>query len=98
MVADGARGEGECNMNWTWILPVVVGLILVFLPDPKEQKEEGPCDWCKADWEVCGTCKGFFERDEAKRCAADPGEYGCAYYEPFGYCPKCGRKLGGGGQ
>ena len=51
------------------------------------------CDWCQRDWEVCGTCEKFFDRDESKRCAADPGEYGCAYYKPFGFCPKCGRKL-----
>lgn len=80
-------------MNWIWMLPAIVGLILAFLPDPKERKEEGLCDWCKADWEVCGTCVGYFYENKAKRCGSDPQEYGCAYYEPFGYCPKCGRKL-----
>ena len=51
------------------------------------------CDWCKRDWEVCGTCEKFFDFDDAKRCASYPGEIGCAYYKPFGFCPKCGRKL-----
>lgn len=49
------------------------------------------CDWCNRHWEVCGTCEKFFDRNN--KCSAYAGEYGCAYYKPFGYCPKCGRKL-----
>ena len=51
------------------------------------------CDWCKRDWEVCGTCEKFFEKNGPQLRCTFPGEYGCAYYKPFGFCPKCGRKL-----
>lgn len=49
------------------------------------------CDWCKRDWETCATCESFFNREA--RCYSEPGEIGCAHYKPFGFCPKCGRKL-----
>lgn len=49
------------------------------------------CEWCKQADECCGTCKRFF--DGATGCAADPEEEKCVAYEPFGFCPKCGRKL-----
>lgn len=49
------------------------------------------CEWCKTEEECCGTCKRYF--DGATGCAADPDEVKCIAYEPFGFCPKCGRKL-----
>lgn len=49
------------------------------------------CELCKPEEECCGTCKRFF--GGATSCAADPDEVKCIAYEPFGFCPKCGRKL-----
>lgn len=49
------------------------------------------CEWCMHEEECCGTCKRFFDGDNG--CATDPREVRCVAYEPFGYCPKCGRKL-----
>ena len=53
------------------------------------------CKWCIPDNEVCGTCRRFFGTCNTK-CAAGAQERGCFYYEPFGFCPKCGRDLRGG--
>lgn len=50
------------------------------------------CEWCIPDNEVCGTCRRFFGTCNTK-CVAGAQERGCFYYEPFGFCPKCGRKL-----
>lgn len=49
------------------------------------------CEWCKPEWECCGTCKRFFNGDNG--CATPPDEVRCIAYEPFGFCPQCGRKL-----
>ncbi len=51
------------------------------------------CEWCKFGNEACGTCKRYFGADYS-RCSAEPEEVRCIAYEPFGYCPNCGRKLG----
>lgn len=53
------------------------------------------CKWCIPDNEVCGTCRRFFGTYNTK-CTAGAQERGCFYYEPFGFCPNCGRDLKGG--
>lgn len=50
------------------------------------------CEWCTQGNEVCGTCRRFFGTCSS-RCSAGAQERACFYYEPFGFCPKCGRKL-----
>ena len=81
---------------WIFLFLLLVVLVSNFTIDKKiddwaREQRKPDCDWCKRGWEVCGTCEKFFDRDN--KCSKDSGEYGFACYKPFGYCPKCGRKL-----
>ena len=56
------------------------------------------CDWCKAEYEVCGTCIKILDYHGdggSDRCSATASQTKCAYYEPMEHCPKCGKRMDG---
>lgn len=55
------------------------------------------CLWCEQGNELCGTCKKFFDYygDGGDRCSACFDDEKCTFYEPIGYCPRCGRDMRG---
>lgn len=62
----------------------------------RDASKHGDCVWCKPGEERCGTCRLFFDYygdGGSDSCSSDCDSKKCAYYEPIGFCPNCGRKL-----
>ena len=62
-----------------------------------KEERRGNCLWCNTGNELCGTCAKFFDYfgDGYDKCSASCEEEKCAYYEPIGFCPRCGADMRG---